>query len=374
VDIPAKFAPLTCSQDGWDYEVADRSKLPAKPVVSVSIITYQHAPFIRQALDSVLMQQVDFPYEICIGEDGSTDGTRETCLEYAAQHPDKIRLFLRDRANPARQQYRVPFMYNGMKTIGICLGKYVAVLEGDDYWNHSRKLQKQVDFLEGHPDFVGSHHNTHLRWEGGNSALDGGCSGRQRRNSTDRNGPKPVTDLRDVAEGGFYVTCTVMFRNLPVLRNLPGFFYRCPVGDHPLAMILAEHGRFGYFPEAMATYRIHPHGVWSSLSEFEAIQKRIDTLEAMCCGHFPPDIEAVLRMQVLGMLFRLAKYRETAEQEQYCRLKLEEYIREHPGLCADDFLNRGKEYSRLRNRHDRLYESVWLKPYRFLEWLRGCPQ
>src|ERR1017187_2764260 len=76
-----------------DLEYSDHSKLAAEPLVSVFMITYQHASFIKEAIDSVLMQKVDFAYEICIGEDGSTDGTRELCVEYAKMHPDKIRLF-----------------------------------------------------------------------------------------------------------------------------------------------------------------------------------------------------------------------------------------------------------------------------------------
>ena len=67
------------------------------PLVTVSIVTYNHRPYIEQAIDSVLMQETTFPFEICLGEDESTDGTREICREYAARHPDRIRLFLRSR-------------------------------------------------------------------------------------------------------------------------------------------------------------------------------------------------------------------------------------------------------------------------------------
>jgi glycosyltransferase involved in cell wall biosynthesis len=138
--------------EGGDVELSDPSRLPAEPLVSVWMITYNHAPYIREALDSVLMQNVDFSYEICLGEDGSTDGTREICLEYAEKHPDKFRLFLRDRSNLARQRYLVPFMHNGVETWNACRGKYIAMLEGDDYWMCSRKLHRQVMLMDADSD------------------------------------------------------------------------------------------------------------------------------------------------------------------------------------------------------------------------------
>lgn len=136
---------------GHDVELSDASVLANEPLVSVVVLTYNHAEYIREALDSILMQRVDFPYEICIGEDQSTDGTREICLEYARQHPDRIRLFLRDRSNPDRQRYKIPFMQNGIETHRACRGKYIALLEGDDCWTSSLKLSRQIEFLEKNP-------------------------------------------------------------------------------------------------------------------------------------------------------------------------------------------------------------------------------
>ncbi len=127
----------------------DSSRLSSDPLVSVAMITYNHEPYIRQALDSVLMQEVDFDYEIVIGEDKSTDRTREIVIEYQQRHPDKIRLRL------AREN-----LYSkGLKTPGVlvraaCRGQYIALLEGDDYWTDLRKLQKQVEIFRKHPDCI----------------------------------------------------------------------------------------------------------------------------------------------------------------------------------------------------------------------------
>ena len=113
--------------------------------VSVTIITYNHEKFIRKTLDSVLMQKVNFQYEIVIGEDCSTDNTKKILLEYQNKHPGKIRLLLAENNQG--------LVRNFMQTYRACKGEYIATLDGDDYWISSRKLQKQVDFLDRHGDF-----------------------------------------------------------------------------------------------------------------------------------------------------------------------------------------------------------------------------
>jgi len=108
------------------------------------MITYNHETYIREAIDSVLMQQVNFPYEIVIGEDHSTDATRTIVRDYQRRHPDKIRLRL------SRENLYSRKLDPGTATHCACRGKYIALLEGDDYWTDPLKLQKQVDFMEAH--------------------------------------------------------------------------------------------------------------------------------------------------------------------------------------------------------------------------------
>ena len=126
-------------------KVEDWSRLPVEPLVSVYMITYNHEKFIAQALDGILMQEVDFPYEIVIGEDKSTDRTRAVVCEYQRRHPDKIRLHL-SRENLFRQKLA------GLGPLAACRGKYIAMCEGDDYWTDPQKLQKQVAVLEAEPE------------------------------------------------------------------------------------------------------------------------------------------------------------------------------------------------------------------------------
>ncbi len=115
-----------------------------KPLVSIKMITYNHEPYIAQAIEGVLLQQTDFPIELVIGEDCSTDGTCEIVFNYQKKYPDIIRVITSEQ--------NVGMHKNGYRTVKACRGKYVAYCEGDDYWHDPRKLQKQVDYLEQNPD------------------------------------------------------------------------------------------------------------------------------------------------------------------------------------------------------------------------------
>jgi glycosyltransferase involved in cell wall biosynthesis len=115
-----------------------------EPLVSVKMITYNHAPFIPRAIEGVLNQKTDFPYELVIGEDCSTDGTREIVFEYQNKYPDIIRVITSDM--------NVGMKKNGYRTTKACRGKYIAYCEGDDYWHDPNKLQKQVDYMESRPE------------------------------------------------------------------------------------------------------------------------------------------------------------------------------------------------------------------------------
>ena len=122
------------------------------PVVSVCVMTYQHKDYIRECLDSILMQQTDFPFEILLGDDASTDGTREMCIEYAERHPDTIRLFLHDRANNIHINGSPTGRFNFLYSLYSARGKYIALCEGDDYWTDPEKLKKQLTIFQHNPE------------------------------------------------------------------------------------------------------------------------------------------------------------------------------------------------------------------------------
>lgn len=124
------------------------------PFVSIVVLTYGQEQYIAQALDSILMQKVNFEYEIIVGEDCSPDDTRRVLIEYERKHPDKFLMIYRDKNVGAHR--------NEQDIIKQCRGKYIAFLEGDDYWTSALKLQKQVDYLEAHEDCIATAHRVEI--------------------------------------------------------------------------------------------------------------------------------------------------------------------------------------------------------------------
>ena len=127
-----------------------------EPLVSVCVITYNHGKYIRQCLDGILMQEVNFPYEVLIHDDASPDDTADIILEYEAKYPDVIKPICRT-VNQYSQGIDVSrFNFERAQ------GKYIAQCEGDDYWTDPRKLQMQVDFLEKNQKYIGVAHDSKI--------------------------------------------------------------------------------------------------------------------------------------------------------------------------------------------------------------------
>lgn len=133
-----------------DYEYI-RNNEDENVCVSVLVLVYNHALFLRQAMDSVLMQKTQYSYKIVVGEDCSTDNSRDILMEYYQKYPDKIELVLYKENVGAER--------NWIETAKVCSGKYIAYLEGDDYWTDPLKLEKQISFLEENKQYIGTAHN-----------------------------------------------------------------------------------------------------------------------------------------------------------------------------------------------------------------------
>ena len=128
-------------------EGSGEKAMEQKIKVSIMMLAYNHESYIRQALDSVVRQRTDFRFEAIVGEDCSTDGTREIVREYARKYPDIVKPLFRKKNLGASR--------NVVSTLRRCKGEYVAFLECDDYWTDMDKLQKQADYLDAHPECAG---------------------------------------------------------------------------------------------------------------------------------------------------------------------------------------------------------------------------
>ena len=254
-------------------------EVPDNPMVSVCVPTYQHADYIRSCLDSILMQECGFPFEIILGEDESTDGTREICLEYAKDHADKIRLFLHSRENNIIIDGHPTGRFNVLYSLSQARGKYVALCEGDDYWTDPHKLQKQVDFLEANVDFAICHHNMNVVYEDGNKAS-------HLSNSPDQ---REISSIDDLARGNFIFTASCVFRN-NLAGELPDWYSESPVGDYLLHLLNAQYGRIRYMPDVMGSYRIHRGGMWESTPRASRLERWMQVID-LIMKYFPPEIK-----------------------------------------------------------------------------------
>jgi glycosyltransferase involved in cell wall biosynthesis len=224
------------------------------PKVSVSLITYNHARYVAQAIESVLAQVIAFPFELIIGEDDSDDGTRDIVQEYARRHPEKIRLNLHSRASNISYGGRPTSRHNFVTNIRSATGEYVAMIDGDDFWSDPEKLQRQVEFLDSHPGCSVCFHRVTIVNEEGNEIGKMPLVGPDQSTFT----------LADLLRRRFFAKApSVMFRR-GLFGEFPEWYFRCPVSDFPLHVLNGLRGDFGYLAKEMGAYRIHAGGIWSA--------------------------------------------------------------------------------------------------------------
>ncbi len=261
------------------------ARLERLPKISVAMITFNQAPYVEQAILSVLAQGTDLPWELVIGEDCSTDGTREIVRSYAERFPDRVRLLPEDR--------NVGMNRNLARTISACRGRYIALLEGDDYWTAPHKLDRQARYLDATPNCAICYTNVEMFDDRGDTPP---------RPRFGPGQPSPAF-LVDLLEGNLIPTCSAMFR-AGLFGEIPDWFFQLPMGDWPLHVLNAQHGTIDYIDEVMAAYRMHPGGAWSALSREEQDHRFIAFYEALLHNlHF--DQSAQSRRQLSTIHYRL---------------------------------------------------------------------
>jgi glycosyltransferase involved in cell wall biosynthesis len=223
--------------------------------VSVAITAYNHERFIEQAVESVLMQETGFEYELIVGEDCSQDRTREIVTALARRHPERMRTVL----PPANLGAGGKTLF--AETVRACRGEYIACLDGDDYWTSPHKLQIQTDFLDQHPECSACYHDVLRVYEDG---LDGPPTSRSEE-------AKPFATMEDVVDRCFIPSCAPMFRR-EVIEELPAWYWEVPWGDWPLYILAAERGPIGSIDAVLGAYRVHRGGVWTGLPEIEQLE------------------------------------------------------------------------------------------------------
>lgn len=222
----------------------------SSPLASICTRTYNLENFVAEALDSLLMQETDFPFEMVIDDDCSSDGTAEVIKKYMEKFPNIIKANLREK--------NIGLRMNLLKNMQRAKGKYIALCDGDDYWTDPLKLQKQVDFLENNNEYVMTYTSVEAFFE----------KGMAKRNIKFPQQDRESLEIQTHDVGA--IPCTVCFRNVHIIKEYP-FEHQCaPIDDHFLWSVLGAYGKGKFLKDIKATrYRQHSGGDFSSKSKLE---------------------------------------------------------------------------------------------------------
>jgi glycosyltransferase involved in cell wall biosynthesis len=233
-------------------------------LVSIRLMTYNHQEYIAKCLDHILEQQTNFKVEVVIGDDFSTDKTLEIIKKY--QSTENIRLRILDRKIGDEyyiKRKRLGRLYNFVDIINHCTGKYIALIDGDDYWIDPLKLQKQVDFLEANPDFVMVFTNTLIKDEDKNVQRVGKQLTVWDIATTEELLSHNNLNIKYPEIGSPGHVSSLLFRNF-LLGDFPLWYYNLNVGDEPLFLMLSKFGKAKFINEVTGVYRIHSEGLSTS--------------------------------------------------------------------------------------------------------------
>lgn len=224
------------------------------PLISINVITYNHAPYIRQCLESILMQKTNFTFEILIHDDASTDGTADIIREYEALYPDIVKPVYQ-----TENRYSKGLSISRLYQYPRIKGKYIALCEGDDYWIDPLKLQKQVDFLEQNTDY----------------SICGGRYWVIEGDKTDELSEQPwmiskmvkypkgrTITLNNLFDDYLFWTLTICFRS-DIIQDIRKFYY---TKDDVYFAASLDVGKGFIFPDYFGVYRKHAGGIWTGIS------------------------------------------------------------------------------------------------------------
>ena len=235
-------------------------------ILDLPMCVYNHEKYIAQAIEGVVNQVTSFKYRLLIGEDCSTDKSREIIEKYVKLYPDKITPFFHSKNVGAFENSKVLFRE--------CTSKYIALCDGDDYWTDPFKLERQITFLENNPQYVGCFHNTEERFEDDPDAASGlYCNYPAARSIS----------FNDLCYMNIIPTCSVVYRN-GLFDKFPDWYYRLTMGDWPLHLLNAQFGDYWYIPKVMAVHRLHKKSTWMLQDQNRNVQFVIDAYDIMIAG------------------------------------------------------------------------------------------
>lgn len=268
------------------------------PLVTIRCLVYNHEPYLRQCLEGFVMQKTNFPFEAIVHDDASTDGSAAIIREYAEKYPDIIKPIYETENQYSKHDGSIQRIMNEHTR-----GKYVALCEGDDYWIDPLKLQKQVDFLECHPDYSMCFHNAIKYYEDENrveifNSLSRDCD----------------LSIHEAVHEWLVPTASVLVRT-KICVERPAWVRSIYSGDYTLILLAAMSGKVRYIYGMMSVYRISYCGLSASArmkgKNLFMLEQRISLLESFVghvSGAFLSEIASMLLCLKRELKFQ--KYKE----------------------------------------------------------------
>lgn len=246
----------------------DKESNHKKPLVAIRCITYNQEKYIRDALEGFVMQKTTFPFVAIVHDDASTDGTATIIREYAQKYPDIIIPIIETENQYSKHDGSLGrIMKQACENTGA---KYIAMCEGDDYWTDPNKLQKQVNFLESHPEYSLCFHNAITLM------MDNSCN-KEIYNIT---GTREYT-ASEILEKWTIPTASVVFRRDKILTDPIRFNPRFKYGDNVLFLTAAQYGKLYGINEFMSVYRKNETSVTNSINRIKWTEINIEHFKAL---------------------------------------------------------------------------------------------
>lgn len=302
-----------------------------KIMVSSCVTTYNQKEYIRQCLDSILMQKTNFKFEVLIHDDCSTDGTTEIIKEYEQKYPDIIKpIYQKENQFSKGKSITKTNIFPKVK------GKYVALCEGDDYWTDPYKLQKQVDFMEQNSDYSICFHNVKVIFENNSKSPtifpDEAVKSRIKNFS-----------FESLLKCNFIQTNSVMYRWDSVENIVDKFSDNILPGDWYLHLIFARQGNIHFMEDVMSVYRVNDGGIWGGKSDDFKILRypfKILNFYISVCENIAPNKDEYFRIVLRvfeNIKFTLLKHKKYVLYlkfiSKYPKITIKSLLREIKMLC-----------------------------------------
>ncbi len=228
-----------------------------RPLVSVRLMTYNQEAFVRKTLESIMSQKTEFCFEVVVGDDFSSDQTLQILSSFQDTEKIKIRILQRERGDEYdKKRQENGRIYNFVDILKHCNGRYIAPIDGDDFWTSDTKLQRAVDVLEANESVSVVFTNSERCSE------DGAFTGRYLTDSKF----SMRSDIKSLLRSNTATSGTVVYRQFDPAVLEP-WIYDMNMGDWPVNLVALGDGDLFYLNDVSSAYRVHAGGVWSSSSE-----------------------------------------------------------------------------------------------------------